>query len=716
MFMNPLVDKSLIVKHEHTRKDIREGNSVEFGAVYFRRSNPPQSDWERDYAVAREDGHTLFRHWFVWSDIHIAPDTYDFSLYDEHLRLAAKNGIKTIVAELITNAPDWLYHQCPDGRHESVSGSRNHSGMNGSCATGSTRMCLDHPKVREEAHKFLSALSRHYRDMAGMYGYDIWNECSLYHVDNLCYCPSTQKKFQEWCQRKYGTLEAVKKAWRRHSLTKWEDIEIPRINGPFPDSADKMYFYNDNAIEWMKFRVDTIKANDPNHYIVAHGNGKTHCDIPACDDMWRSAELTDIYGYTFWYANDCNTYLGSDITRMASNGRTWWRAEAIGDHDWQDRSDQYDEMKQKDEMHDPLNIRCDAMKSLSSGARGFINPRWRALQDGFLQGGYGWYNMDGSRSERSEMIKEIARWASSEEVAPLWDTNPIRGDIGLLLSDEAMIFCYNQYNDTRYYSYSYQGAYDAMTDLGYQVDPIRLWQMNDYKVVYVPFPIALSDETVGKIRSWVEEGGTLISEACFGYFTEHGHVHAKQLNRELNEVFGCEEKSVHLGPDKWKSLEFVSGSGIVKGGVYRQSYAIKTGKAFGHYDNGECAVVDNSYGKGRTRLIGTFPSYAYHVRPDEHTRRFFATHMHYALLTPNVTLPFNHGIVPRVWANESKCFVWLTNTTENDQYAVVRFNSTRFKINGAQSVRGDAVRITGNGTLEVRCPQRDAVVIELLGV
>ncbi|MEZ4659463.1 MAG: hypothetical protein R2911_18035 [Caldilineaceae bacterium] len=44
-----------------------------YGAVYFRKSNPPQADWARDYGVAAEDGMNIFRHWFLWSAIEIAP-------------------------------------------------------------------------------------------------------------------------------------------------------------------------------------------------------------------------------------------------------------------------------------------------------------------------------------------------------------------------------------------------------------------------------------------------------------------------------------------------------------------------------------------------------------------------------------------------------------------------------------------------------------------
>ena len=44
---------------------------VPYGAVYFRKSNPPREDWARDYRVAAEDGINTFRHWFLWSAIDV---------------------------------------------------------------------------------------------------------------------------------------------------------------------------------------------------------------------------------------------------------------------------------------------------------------------------------------------------------------------------------------------------------------------------------------------------------------------------------------------------------------------------------------------------------------------------------------------------------------------------------------------------------------------
>ena len=51
---------------------------IPYGAVYFRKSNPPKEDWERDYQTAAQDGLNIFRHWFMWGCIEIAPGVYDW--------------------------------------------------------------------------------------------------------------------------------------------------------------------------------------------------------------------------------------------------------------------------------------------------------------------------------------------------------------------------------------------------------------------------------------------------------------------------------------------------------------------------------------------------------------------------------------------------------------------------------------------------------------
>jgi len=50
------------------------------------------------------------------------------------------NGIKTIIAEMITAAPEWAFRRYAHARYETAAGV-GESGMSGSCVTGGFRGC-----------------------------------------------------------------------------------------------------------------------------------------------------------------------------------------------------------------------------------------------------------------------------------------------------------------------------------------------------------------------------------------------------------------------------------------------------------------------------------------------------------------------------------------------------------------------------------------------
>jgi len=206
-----------------------------YGAVYFRKSNPPEEDWARDHAAAAKAGMNIFRHWVMWSAVEVAPGKYDWRDYDRMMDLEAQNGIKTIPAEMITAAPEWMFKTYPQARFEAQDGFKGIPEYSGSGATGGfPGLCLDNPEVRTRAEVFLKALASRYRNHPVMYGYDLWNEgntngggsyctqtSSSAYIPNehrgsgvgriYCYCPASQAEFARGC----ATSTAAWRRWRR---------------------------------------------------------------------------------------------------------------------------------------------------------------------------------------------------------------------------------------------------------------------------------------------------------------------------------------------------------------------------------------------------------------------------------------------------------------------------------------------------------------------
>ena len=107
-----------------------------YGAVYFRKSNPPAEEWVRDHQTAAKVGMNTFRHWFMWSAIEVEPGRYDWRDYDRMLDLEAENKIRTVIAPPDHAVPEWAFERYRHARYLASDGEVTGSGISASSATG----------------------------------------------------------------------------------------------------------------------------------------------------------------------------------------------------------------------------------------------------------------------------------------------------------------------------------------------------------------------------------------------------------------------------------------------------------------------------------------------------------------------------------------------------------------------------------------------------
>ncbi|MFO7697022.1 MAG: beta-galactosidase [Anaerolineae bacterium] len=685
-----------------------------YGAVYYRKSNPPVEDWERDYATAAEDGYTFFRHWFLWSAIEVAPGQYDWAEYDRQLDLAAQYGIKTVIAEMITAAPEWLYTRYPHARYETRGGARLASTMSGSCVTGGfPGLCLDNPEVQEHAGAFLRALAQRYHDHSALGGYDIWNECTYW--DDVCYCDATAARFRLWLQARYGSLQALAGAWQRHSLSTWEDVQIPRQTGAYPDVLDWLEFRVDNAFHWMAWRRDILRAIDPVHPIIAHGvaGGLSRAAGYAADD-WRAAEVADSYGLT-WIAarkgdEPWKQWQAVDLTRAAARGKRIWHAEAQGGPLWM-QPQVPGRPRDDGRIATPEDVRLWHLLSFAAGATGLFYPRWRPLLDGPLWGAFGPYGMDGSRTPRSEMASRIARWGAAPEQADLWRSRPVQGEIGIIYAPESQRFAQAQQGDTAYYTEAINGAYRALFEFNIQTDLVHIDDIDRYSLLYLPYPLGLAPSTIERLCAWVERGGHLVSEGCPGNFDVRGHVAATQPPPQLEDLFGVRESYVEFTPDLLTDLTFRAGDQPVHGGLFLQAYTPTTGQAVGWYDDGQIAVVDNRYGSGRTRLIGTMPGSGHSAHPAERAP-FFRDLLAWAGAEPHLRCS-DDRVQARLFSGDGGTWLWLINPLHKPVDLRVTLGSACRHLRPGRCAWGEPARWQ-EGEIAITVGTRDAAIFALV--
>jgi beta-galactosidase len=319
--------------------------------------------------------------------------------------------------------------------------------------------------------------------------------------------------------------------------------------------------------------------------------------------------------------------------------------------------------------------------------------------------------MDGSRTPRSEMVSKIAKWVSAPEQEKLWQSRPIKGEVGIIYVPETQFFTYAQQGSTSYYSQSMQGVYQGFFDHNIQADWVHINHIDEYDFLYLPFPVMLAQETADKLRAWVDAGGTLISEGCTGYWGDRGHVGTVQPNLGLDELFGVRESYVEFTPDLLGNLKFNLSGIPVWGGLFLQAYQPTTGTTVGWYDDGRIAVVDNAFGKGRTRLIGTMPGVGYAVHPKDRSPAFFADLLEFAGKQQHVKCS-DTRVKARLHDGAGGTYLWVANPTRQTLLVHLELGEAWGPFASEHSLWGAEETVNGR-TIILIAEARDVAVIAL---
>lgn len=661
---------------------------IPYGAVYFRKSNPPRKDWARDYGVAASDGLNTFRHWFMWSAIERAPGRFDWDDCDRQLDLAAEHGMTTVIAEFTMAAPEWLTRKHGHARMRTADGRAMASQLSPSVAVGgfgeglggAGPMTLNAPEVHEAVMGFLTRLAERYRGHPGLMGYDVNNEVN--YQPDFDFSDPTAAAFRVWLRKKYGSLDALAEVWHRYSYAEWDDIMPPRQVQPYAECLDWLTFREDNFYGHVDDKIAAIRAADPQAKIISHGIAGTITALAGhgCND-WRAAEQVEIYGYTWIAARKGNqpwrNFYAGDLVRGAARGKPFWHAERQGGPLWM-QPQVLGRAKDDARVATPEDIRLWSLASFAAGARGMMNLRYRPLLDGPLFGAFGAYGMDGERTPRSEMQAQIGRWANAPEQAGLMAAKPVRGEIGLLLIPEAQRFdrLLSAEGGFTTYQNAMWGAYRGFFDLGVQADWVHCDDIDQYDVLYAPYPILIPADLAERLAAWVAKGGKLISEACPGYFGDMGRVGVKQPHNGLAAVFGVEQDEVEFMPDIADRIALTLDGSALRGGGFLQSYHPINATVLGSFDDGRVAVTTSTHGAGRTLLIGTHIS-AGHFRDieagSEGAAAWFAACMAWAERAPIIETG-NAAVQGRLHADGEKRYLWLVNPTDKTQFISARIN------------------------------------------
>lgn len=151
------------------------------------------------------------------------------------------------------------------------------------------------------------------------------------------------------------------------------------------------------------------------------------------------------------------------------------------------------------------------------------------------------------------------------------------------------------------------GIYKALMRENIPVDFIHLSDLNteklrNYKIIFAPFSISLTESASNSLKEYVKYGGVLIADGRIAWTNDKGWLMDKIPGFSLDEVFGCIENYMTEVREPF-DIE-VKDFGKIKGINYLSSYTVTSGKVIGSYKNVP-VIIENEYFKGKAIMIGT---------------------------------------------------------------------------------------------------------------
>ncbi len=222
----------------------------------------PREVWQEDVRLMKKAGVNIVSlAIFSWSRIEPAEGQWDFSFFDEVIDLLGKNGIAVDLATSTASPPMWLAQAHPeilpvdqDGR-VFWPGARQHWRPTS-------------PVYRRYALEMCRHMAEHFKNNPYVVAWHLGNEYGCHNLYD--FSDDANHAFQQWCKQRYGTIDAVNKAWGTdfwsQRMTSFDQILVPRHVNGFPNPGkllDFRRFSSDALLDFCTAERDAIEQITP---------------------------------------------------------------------------------------------------------------------------------------------------------------------------------------------------------------------------------------------------------------------------------------------------------------------------------------------------------------------------------------------------------------------------------------------------------------------
>ena len=570
----------------------------------------PEEVWDDDVRLMKKAGVNLVSVGiFSWAKIETSEGVYDFDWLDRIIDKLGEAGIAVDLASATASPPMWLTQAHPEVLWKDYRGDV--------CQPGARQHWRPtSPVFREYALKLCRAMAEHYKGNPYVVAWHVSNEYGCHN--RFDYSEDAEHAFQQWCEERYGTIDAVNDAWGTafwaQRMNDFSEIVPPRFIG------DGNFMNPGKLLDFKRFSSDALKA----FYIAERDTlAEITPDLPLTTNFMVSASGS-VLDYDDW----------GDEVDFVSNDHYFIPGEAHLDElafsaslvDGIARKDPWFLMEHSTSAvnwreinyrKEPGQLVRDSLAHVAMGADAVCYFQWRQSKAG-------------AEKFHSAMVPH-----AGEDSAVFRDVCELGADLNKL-SDEgilgsrlaksrvAVVFDYESEWATEHTATPTQHVHHvdeplawfrALADQGVTADvvPVRgAW--DDYEMVVLPSVYLLSEETTRRVRDYVVGGGRLVVTYYTGISDEKDHVWLGGYPGSIRDMVGVRvEEFMPMGddftgvPDR---LELSNGAvahdiADVIGSVDESATVLETFKDDPWTGmDGAPAIVAHTFGEGRSVYVG----------------------------------------------------------------------------------------------------------------
>jgi len=435
---------------------------------------------------------------FAWALYEPQPGKFVFDWMDEAIAVANRHNIDVILGTPTASVPPWLYEMHPDVLTGNDMGPYTYGGRTGYCTSS--------PNYLEACARVVTALAEHYGHHLGVIGWQLDNEPG--HPPQS-YDPVSERAFQQWLQKRYGTLEKLNQEWNgafwSNEFSDWTQVRIPKnsADGGWQPAISLAYrrFFSDSFLNHLRKQAEILRGKIRNQFLYTNWLSPTwSVDVFEAAEEFLDATAWDNYVSAPGLGRFQRQYaagFSSDFCRCAGPRQRFLCAE----------QNAYVPPNAMDE-----GLRLQAYMDLAHGSRGQVFFEWRRPLKGgeehrpsFIKGFDGALNP--ARDRLAQTGKELAR------IGPLLSRATTTADIAILYDfSNEWAQGYGGVGDKNpRYNEEAQSFYGGFKILQRNIDVVPLKaDYTPYKVMIASNLRLIDDVTVERLRAFVSGGGTLV--------------------------------------------------------------------------------------------------------------------------------------------------------------------------------------------------------------